>query len=111
MSGMRVGYCVYLGGCRIVNVVGGATASGTGFYIGNGNVSGELTSIGQRLTVNGPNRLDPGGQYRGNDGYPPYFGRIDKLSYLGSAASGTPNFNRSAEMRSEERRVGKECRR
>lgn len=92
------GIGIYLGKSPEGYVVGGATASGTGFYIGNGNVSGELTSIGQRLTVNGPNRLDPGGQYRGNDGYPPYFGRIDKLSYLGSAASGTPNFNRSAEM-------------
>ncbi len=92
------GIGIYLGKSPEGYVVGGATASGTGFYIGNGNVSGELGSIGQRLIVNGPNRLDPGGKYRGNDGYPPYFGRIDKLSYLGSAASGEPNFNRSAEM-------------
>ena len=92
------GIGIYLGKSPEGFVVGGATASGTGFYIGNGNVSGELSSIGQRLIVNGPNRLDPGGKYRGNDGYPPYYGRIDKLSYLGSAASGEPNFNRSAEM-------------
>ena len=92
------GIGIYLGKSPEGYAVGGATASGTGFYIGNGNVSGELSSIGQRLIVNGPNRLDPGGKYRGNDGYPPYYGRIDKLSYLGSAASGDPNFNRSAEM-------------
>ena len=92
------GIGIYLGKSPEGYAVGGATASGTGFYIGNGNVSGELGSIGQRLIVNGPNRLDPGGKYRGNDGYPPYYGRIDRLSYLGSAASGEPNFNRSAEM-------------
>ena len=92
------GIGLYLGKSPEGYVVGGATASGTGFYIGNGNVSGELSSIGQRLIVNGPNRLDPGGKYRGNDGYPPYFGRIDKLSYFGSAVSGDPNFNCSAEM-------------
>lgn len=92
------GIGIYLGNSPEGYVVGGATASGTGFYIGNGNVSGEMSSIGRRLIVNGPNRLDPGGKYRGNDGYPPYYGRIDKLSYFGSAASGTPGYNVSAEM-------------
>ncbi len=79
-------------------VVGGATASGTGFYIGNGNVSGELESIGQRITVNGTNRLDPGGTYRGNAGYPPYYGRINGLSYNGSSPEGSADYNRSAKM-------------
>ena len=92
------GIGIYLGNSPEGYVVGGATASGTGFYIGNGNVSGEMSSIGRRLIVNGPNRLDPGGKYRGNDGYPPYYGRIDKLSYFGSAPSGDPGYNVSAEM-------------
>lgn len=77
-------------------VVGGATASGTGFYIGNGNVSREFGSIGRRIIVNGPDRLDPGGVYRGNNGYPPYFGRIDGLSYFGQAPKESSDFNKSA---------------
>ena len=81
------GIGLYLDGAPNDYVIGGATASGTGFYIGNGNVSGELSSIGRRLIVNGPNRLDPGGTYRGNDGYPPYYERIDGLSYVGESTS------------------------
>ncbi len=81
------GIGIYLGNSPEGYVVGGATASGTGFYIGNGNVNGETGSIQRRLIVNGPNRLDPGGTYRGNSGYPPYYDRIDGLSYLGETTN------------------------
>ncbi len=85
------GIGLYLDNAPEGYVIGGATASGTGYYIGNGNVSGE-DAIGKRLIVNGPHRLDPGGEYRGNQGYPPYYSRIDGLSYLGSEG------NESAKM-------------
>ncbi len=91
------GIGIYLDGSPEGYIVGGATASGTGYYIGNGNISGE-DAIGKRLIVNGPYRLDPGGEYRGNQGYPPYFSRVDGLSYFGAAQSDTPEFNQSAKM-------------
>lgn len=91
------GVGIYLDGAPDGYVVGGATASGTGYYIGNGNISGE-DAIGKRLIVNGPYRLDPGGEYRGNQGYPPYFSRVDGLSYFGAAQSGEEGFNESAKM-------------
>ncbi len=89
---------VYLDDAPSGYTVGSATASGTGYYIGNGNASNELASIGQRITVNGPNRLDPGGVYRGNNGYPPYFGYLNDLCYFGTAEEGSEDYQKSAKM-------------